>query len=291
MIKYTIYLILSSTSFVFSQANYISKYEKYDYEKSNISYYTKLNENENSLVLKVNDNKFIVYKNDSEIYKVSVGYLSGLVIKKDKIDNLKLIYYRTLLDSLNKINPFKLNETKNNVTNESLEIQDGSNYNLKLMKNNYFVDYNSYEPYEYIKYKAIFFEERTKFINVFKMCSDLFNDNNEEYLKIKRSDTIYLKFPANELIKKLSIVEDKEKYSTKYSFGKQTRNFMVVDMKNKIKIKKYSTANKDKVVSFEFFDLYGFEILKNPKKLIFITEDRELSKNKRQFYKVSHITF
>lgn len=288
MIKLFMLTIIFSIS-TYGQTYVISQYEKYDNDKKISNYFNKLNEDDNSIILKINDNKFIVYKNDIEIYKFSVGYLSGLVINKEKIDNLKLIEYQDLLDSLYKINPLKLNETKNNITNQTLELQDASNYNLQLIKNNYFVDYNSYAPHEYIEFKAAFYEERVKFLNVFKKANKLFDESSKEYLEIIKSDTIYFESPTKELIKKLNIVEDKNKYSNTYSFSLQNREFIVIDKKNQYKSNKYLINKKDKILNFEFFDLYGFEILRNSKKTIFIIETQESKKNKKKFYNANYI--
>ena len=288
MIKLFMLTIIFSIS-TYGQTYVISQYEKYDNDKKISNYFNKLNEDDNSIILKINDNKFIVYKNDIEIYKFSVGYLSGLVINKEKIDNLKLIEYQDLLDSLYKINPLKLNETKNNITNQTLELQDASNYNLQLIKNNYFVDYNSYAPHEYIEFKAAFYEERVKFLNVFKKANKLFDESSKEYLEIIKIDTIYFESPTKELIKKLNIVEDKNKYSNKYNFRLQNRGFIVVDKNNQYKSNRHLINKKDEILNFEFFDLYGFEILKNSKKTIYIIELEELKKNKKKCYKTSYI--
>ena len=289
MMKYIICLIYTTTSFVYSQQYYFSRYEKYDYEKRNINYYTKFGESENSLLLKINDNKFIVYKNNLEIYKLSIGYLSGLVIKKEKIDNLKLIEYNALLDSLHKLDPFKLNETTNSITNHTLEIQDAPNYNLQLIKSNYFIDYISYAPQDYIEFKASFYEERIKFLTVFKKANDLFNESNEEYLKIKRSDTLYFESPAKELIKKLNIVEVNTNYSNSYNFNLQKKDIIVLDKKNAHEFKKFPINMKYEILSFDSLDLYGFEILKNFKKTIFIIELEGTKKNKKRYYKANYI--
>ena len=281
-------LIIFSIS-SYSQTHNISQYEKYDNENRIVNYYNKLGENENSLLLKINDNKFIVYKNDFEIYKISIGYLSGLIIKKEKINDLRLTEYKAVLDSLIKLNPFKLNETKNKITNQALKIQDGSNYNLQLMKQGYFVDYNSYAPLEYIEFKAVFYEERIKFLNIFKKANDLFKDNNEEYLKIKKSDTLYFESPAKELIKKLNIVEVNTNYSNSYNFNLQKKDIIVLDKKNAQEFKKFPINMKYEILSFDLFDLYGFEILKNFKKTIFIIELKGIKKNNKRYYKASYI--
>jgi hypothetical protein len=286
-------ILLIVTCNCFSQNHIISEYEKYDYQKKYSNYYSLLNENENLFVLKVDDYKFIVFKSDMTIYKINVGYLSGGVVRKQKIEDAKLIQYKAVLDSLNKINASVLNITTRKDGN-SIIIQDADTWGLQLFKGNYVVDYSSYAPYECIEFKVDYYQERIKFLNAYKKAHELFdNKDDQEYENIKKSDTLYLKINKTDSLrlKKLKIEKSSHNFTNFYSLKSVTNHTIVVKTKydNKdissggiltMNSKKFVSKNKDKIIELDFLDQYGLDLLLNQNKIIYVIDDNDYKKKK-----------
>ncbi len=291
-------ILLIVTCYCFSQDHIISKYEKYDYEKKYSNYYSLLNENENLLVLKVDDYKFIVFENQTTIYKLNVGYLSGGVLRKQKIENAKLIPYKAVLDSLNKIDASVLNITTRKDGN-SMIIQDAGTFSLQLFKDNYVVDYSSYAPYECIEFKVDYYQERIKFLNAFKKAYELFNNNDDqEYQEVTKYDTLYLKINKIDSLKlkKLKIVKSSHDFTNFYSLKSLGDHTIIVKTKYDEKEvskggmltmnrKKFVSKNKSKTIELDFLDQYGLDLLLNKKKVIYVIDQKELNKNKMTLFK------
>ena len=242
----------------------------------------------NTLVLKQN-NKFIVYKNQSDISKASIGYLSGDIFFIEKINEPQLINYRNILDTINNINPSLLNKTEN--IHGDMIIEDGINYNLELFKDNYVVDYNTYSPEDYIKYKFPFYKERIRFMNVLERVNNLFYD--DEYEKIKNKDTIYLNISSKDYaklekfrIRKIS--DDSKDLYIFTSLNNHTINVTKKYYKNTIinfNKRFFFEKNKSSIIELDFLDKYGLNILQDKKKCIYIIDEKKMNTKTIQLIK------
>ncbi len=268
---------------VFSQNHFFSKYEKYDYDKKYSNYYKLLNENENSLILKVNQNNYIAFQNNKDIYKINIGYLSGKIVKKEKIEDSKKNEYNTLLDSLNKINPNTINYTKNNTKGIDILIQDAATFQLELIKNNYYVDYSSYAAKEYIDEKVEFYEERIKLLNLIEKANSLFNNENS----FKNKDTIYIKISSSDFTKfKINSTKIKGKSSKLYCFNSMNEKIFETGLENKTLVAKdFLNNNKNEILNLDYFDLNGFDLIFRNKKNIYLFNENELCKKRIEIKK------
>lgn len=282
-------IILFFTLASFSQNHIISEYEKYDYEKKGQNYNNVLKlDDKNSLVLKLN-NKFIIYKDESEISTISIGYLSSNIFYTKKIKEHQLINYKNILDTIKNINPSLLNETKN--IDGEMVIEDGINYNLELYKNNYIVNYNTYSPEAYIEYKFPFYKERIRFMKVLEVVNNLFYD--DEYEKIRNRDTIYLNISSKDYLtlEKLKIKKHSDKFKDLYIFTSLNNHKISVDKKDKNKKdvkfnkKEFLEKNKKSIIQLDFIDKYGLEIFQDKKKSIYIIDEKKLNIKKIQLIK------
>lgn len=163
----------------YGQESTFSKYAKADLDYKGRSYAELLQiENKDVLLLKINEKKFIVFE-DNIVYRVYVDFDKEVEKKKILGDEaLKSFQY---LDSLKAINPQNLNVTTLNRTDglnavESMEIQDGIDYELSLFKNDVMITYLTYAPQGYIEEKFPFYEQRKKLLNSFIYFNSLFKE-------------------------------------------------------------------------------------------------------------------
>ena len=280
------YIVLFFSFSTFSQSHIISQYEKYDYDKKCAKYYSLLNEDINSLLLKIDNNKFLIYKDNDEIIRVSIGFLSGEVLEKKIISKTKLQKYTLILDSLYTINPNLLNETTKKDSSSSMEIQDGTMHQLELFKSNYFVDYKSYAAIDYIKFKASFYEERIKFLNVIKSANKLYDEDEHE--KLKNKDTIYLSINQKDF-SKLKVSKSMSSNNDVYTFETLKNHFIYLHFnQNLIKVNKKKFLKKDLIIDLEYLNKYGLDwILNDSKKVIFVIQDDKLDKRNLVFKRAS----
>lgn len=274
---------LFSTSVSLCQNHIISYYEKYDLDNKGQNYSEALKlDDKNSLILKLN-NLFIIYKTNGEILRISRGYLNDKKLYVNKIDELQKSLYKNILDTLKSINPSNLQKTKK----EELEItiNDGTEYSIELLKDNYLVDYVTYSPEVYIKEKFPFYKERIKFLKIIEKINNLFYD--QEYVNINNRDKLYINTTLNqyENLKDYNIEKISDNFKNLYIFKSLENKILITDRKYikskplKINSKIFLSENKESIIKWNFIDKYGPEFLNDKNKCIFTINQKSKTIN------------
>jgi hypothetical protein len=197
LLKYKIFLFLLITIRALGQDNIISKYEKADLNYKGRIYSERLEIDTNkSLLLKIEENSFLVFNEKNDVYSYYVTPSNTILKNKmNRNESIKCLQY---LDSLKSINPSNLNVTETKADKpdsvESISVEDGITYSLEFFKNNITIQYHTYSPEVYIEHKFPFYKERQKLLNAFNYYKSIFKYSRKDNLGLKRTDSLYIIF-------------------------------------------------------------------------------------------------
>ncbi|MBL7868954.1 MAG: hypothetical protein JNM71_13145 [Flavobacterium lindanitolerans] len=197
LLKYKIFLFLLITIRALGQDNIISKYEKADLNYKGRIYSERLEiDNNKSLLLKIEENSFLVFNEKNDVYSYYVTPSNTILKNKmNRNESIKCLQY---LDSLKSINPSNLNVTETKADKpdslESISVEDGITYSLEFFKNNITIQYHTYSPEVYIEHKFPFYKERQKLLNAFNYYKSIFKYSRKDNLGLKRTDSLYIIF-------------------------------------------------------------------------------------------------
>lgn len=196
LFKYRIPLLLFISISSFGQNDIISKYEKADVNYKGRVYSERLEiDNNRLLLLKVEENCFLVFNEKNDVYSYYVTPSNTILKNKmTKNESIKCLQY---LDSLKSINPSNLNVTETKADKpdsvESISVEDGITYSLELFKKDVTVQYQTYSPEVYIEHKFPFYKERQKLLNAFNYFKSI-SKHPKNNVNSKVIDSLYIIF-------------------------------------------------------------------------------------------------
>ena len=249
----------------------ISKFEK---ENDNAKVINELFDlNQSDTLLSLNNYKFIKLNNKSvTLYKTKQNQI---IFKKEY--NRKELNKKLNFNFLFNLNPVEL--TINEVDGKKIEVNDGSEYSIKVFKKNKYLEFLNYAPDVYIENKYPFFEKRKFFLDCYISLDSLFFD--DLFLKVQNAEEVFIKFEDTEytskkVLKNKNILDGKEIYYI---------NEMVFSTINETTEKINSKMiNQKIVIDYDFLNQYFPQelkkLLKENKKKIFMIEKCKKSKKK-----------
>ncbi len=273
----------------------LSKYANVDFDQKGNKIRKILNENEESLIVKLESNKYISFsKNKITCFTIC----NDSIINKVKLNEIDAMKCEVLLDTLVNINPKNLtNEI--DVNGDKITVHDGNEIQINIYKDNKTIKLYSYATEVFMEEsRFIFAKSRSTFLNSYLELKKYFYDKN--YKRLKELDTIYLFIEKSKNIK-IIIDENKLKNTIQENYffnfncasGQFTNFYHKLDTKSKntfYENKKFLKMNKNKIINIEFlkkfiqYDL--IDIINSNKKNVFIIEKSEIKKGKLKIKKV-----
>lgn len=280
--------IFFSHFFVFSQANIeirndflLSKFEKENFSNFILNIRKKLNINDSTLILSLDQNRIISIDKDSlNLFKI----YNHEIISNRKL-SIKKIDSKELLNNLFELNPTEL--IVENQGSKNLKAVDGHEYNISVFMKNKVLELKSYAPETYIENKFPYYEKRKTFLDIYKNLNNLFYD--ELYYRIVKSDQIFILFEENISNSKVINV-DKKVVTGKIRFNFKNINF--ISTSDSSIVKKNDFLNKT-IVNYKNLNEYSINelnaLLKENRKKIFILEECKRTKRKLKVTEVKII--
>jgi len=230
-------------------------------------------------ILQFEKTKYLVFQK-GKVFKYILS-IDGEIINKKQLKKVMKTESYAMLDTLCTIDPKELNVNRNG--DVEMEVQDATNYRLKLFTKEKVIDYSSIALKIFIKEKFPHYRKRITYLKVFYFLNDIFYD--EKYRAIKEKCILYI------------VLENakhniENKYYVHFSKTDPSPYLLFLPMAETPELvqESFVKKNKENVIDMAFFQRYGYaastEVLKNKK--IFIIDSKE---NIERGLKINHVRF